>query len=214
MTLMVDEIFYSIQGETTSAGFPSLFVRLSGCNLDCSYCDTRHARSGGTSMELDDILRAVEQHPASNHVTITGGEPLLQANTVQLVRELIARRQKVQIETNGSILLKDLPEQARKIVDVKTPSSGEADSFEMRNLKYLTPIDEIKFVVATAEDYEYSADFIRKYLVKKDLTTNISPVFGAMPITELAERILSDDLPARLNLQLHKIIWGTDAKGK
>src|SRR3990172_5614737 len=141
MTLKVNEIFYSIQGETITAGMPSVFVRLTGCNLDCAYCDTRYARANGTDMEIGTIVQKIEQYPSADHVTITGGEPLAQPNAVFLMKQIIDRGWKCQIETNGSILLKDVPEKVRKIVDVKTPSSGESDSFDMRNLKYLTDRD-------------------------------------------------------------------------
>jgi 7-carboxy-7-deazaguanine synthase len=214
MTLMVNEIFYSIQGETTTAGLPSVFVRLSGCNLCCSYCDTAYAREGGTVMEIASIIETMEKHRSADHVTITGGEPLLQSNTVPLIRDLLEKKWSVQIETNGSILIKDVPEQARKIVDVKTPSSGEADSFEIRNLKYLTCRDEIKFVISDWDDYDFSKDFFNRYLLKKGILANFSPAYGLMSGTDLAERILKDDLPVRLNLQLHKFIWGPDRRGR
>jgi 7-carboxy-7-deazaguanine synthase len=214
MNLVVNEIFYSLQGETTAAGLPSVFVRLAGCNLDCSYCDTRHARDNGTIMELDDIMREIEKHPSADHVTITGGEPMAQSNTVLLVKQVLESGRKCQVETNGSILLKDLSERARKIVDVKTPSSGESDSFEMRNLKYLTDRDEIKFVISDEKDYEFSKDFISRYHGRKGTVINFSPVFGAMPAVGLADRIIRDGLPVRLNLQLHKVLWGPDSKGK
>jgi 7-carboxy-7-deazaguanine synthase len=214
MNLTVSEIFYSIQGETVTSGLPSVFVRLSGCNLDCSFCDTRYARGDGTVMGLDDIIRELEQYPSADHVTVTGGEPMLQTNTVPLLKRIIDHGWKCQIETNGSILLKDVPEKVRKIVDVKTPSSGEADSFETRNLKYLTDRDEIKFVISDIADYEFARDFIAKYLLKKGIVINFSPSSGVMGGTELADLIIRDSLPVRLNLQIHKILWGPDAKGK
>jgi 7-carboxy-7-deazaguanine synthase len=214
MDLIVNEIFYSIQGETTTAGLPSVFVRLTGCNLNCSYCDSRHARSEGTPKSTDAIIGAIERYPCADHVTITGGEPLLQNNTRLLMRDIIDRGWRLQIETNGSILLKDVPGKARKIVDVKTPSSGEKDSFEMRNLKYLSAGDEMKFVIATGEDYEYSKDFIHTHQPKKGITVNFSPARDTIPFAELAEKILSDRLPVRLNLQLHTIIWGRNCTGR
>jgi 7-carboxy-7-deazaguanine synthase len=214
MTLTINEIFYSIQGETTTAGLTSVFIRLSGCNLNCSYCDTAHARTEGCEMQLDAILHQIDKCSSANHVTITGGEPLLQNNTMPLVKSILDAGRNVQIETNGSILVKDVPEQARRIVDVKTPSSGEADSFDMRNLKYLTDRDEIKFVIADAGDYDFSKDFISTHLIKKGVTINFSPVYGLMPGMELADRILADQLSVRLNLQLHKILWGPAQRGK
>lgn len=214
MTITVNEIFRSIQGETTTAGFPSVFVRLTGCNLDCAYCDTRYARENGTPMEIETILREIESRAPFDHVTLTGGEPLIQPASIHLVREILARGWNCQIETNGSILLKDLPEQARKIVDVKTPSSGESDSFEMRNLKYLNERDEIKFVISDGADYEFSRDFIAKYLTGRGTIINFSPAADTMPWKDLADRILADGLPVRLNLQLHRIIWGPDQGGR
>ncbi|MBN1498317.1 MAG: radical SAM protein [Spirochaetes bacterium] len=214
MIITVTEIFRSIQGETTTAGHPSVFVRCTGCNLDCTYCDTRYAREGGTPMEIEAVLAEIEGHAPFDHVTITGGEPLIQAGSIQLAKEILERGWRCQVETNGSILIKDLPEQARKIVDVKTPSSGEDDSFEMRNLKYMTDRDEIKFVISNAVDYEFSKDFIAKYLTKKGTVINFSPAAGAIPARELAERILDDRLPVRLNLQLHRIIFGPEQRGR
>ncbi len=214
MYLTVNEIFYSIQGETVTAGLPSVFVRLTGCNLNCAYCDTRHAREKGTVLELDAIIRELEQYQSADHVTVTGGEPMLQANTIPLLKQIIDHGWKCQVETNGSILLKDVPEKVRKIVDVKTPSSGEADSFETRNLKYLTDRDEIKFVISDIPDYEFAKDFIGKYLLKKGIVINFSPASGEMAGQVLADMIIRDRLPVRLNLQLHKILWGPDAQGK
>lgn len=213
MSLVVTEIFYSLQGETCSAGLPSVFVRLAGCNLNCSWCDTPYAREGSV-MEIDEIIHRIEGHPAADHITVTGGEPLAQANTVLLLKRIVEHGWKCQLETNGSILLKDVPEKVRKIADVKTPSSGESDSFEMRNLKYLSDRDEIKFAIATAEDYDFSRDFLAKYPPRKGVIANFSPVFGALSGQELADRILRDGLTVRLNLQLHKILWGPDARGK
>ena len=214
MSLIVNEIFYSIQGETTTAGFSSVFVRLAGCNLDCAYCDTRYARDIGTAMEMDAIILGIEKYPSADHVTVTGGEPMLQTSTLVLLKRILDRGWKCQMETNGSILLKDVPEKVRKIVDVKTPSSGEADSFEMRNLKYLNDRDEIKFVISNLADYEFSKDFIGKYCAKKGVVINFSPASGAMTGTILADLIVKERLPVRLNLQIHKILWGPDAPGK
>jgi 7-carboxy-7-deazaguanine synthase len=214
MNLTVNEIFYSIQGETVTAGLPSVFIRLTGCNLDCACCDTRYARESGTVMELDAIIREIGLYPSADHVTVTGGEPMLQANTVPFLKQIIEGGLKCQIETNGSILLKDVPEKVRKIVDVKTPSSCEADSFETRNLKYLTDRDEIKFVISDIADYDFSKDFLGKYLLKKGIIINFSPSSGVMSGQQLADMIIRDRLPVRLNLQLHKILWGPDARGK
>ncbi len=214
MELLVNEIFHSIQGETTSAGFPSVFVRLTGCNLECSFCDTPQARDNGTLMGIEAILLAIQAYPWFDHVTVTGGEPLIQPDSITLMHHIIDRGWKCQLETNGSILIRDVPDGVRKIVDVKTPSSGEGDSFEMRNLKYLAENDEIKFVISSIEDFEFSSDFIRKYITGNKPTVNFSPAFGSFPMAELAGLILRENLPVRLNLQLHKLVWGADAVGK
>lgn len=214
VSLVVNEIFYSIQGETCAAGLPSVFVRLAGCNLDCAWCDTRYARDTGNEMELDAIVRKIEEYPSADHVTVTGGEPLLQTNTVHLLKLITDRGLKCQIETNGSILIRDVPENVRKIVDVKTPSSGESDSFETRNLKYLTDRDEVKFVIASGQDYDFAKDFLAKYLSRRIPVINFTPEMNAMKPAELADRILADRLPVRLNLQVHRLVWGSGARGK
>jgi 7-carboxy-7-deazaguanine synthase len=165
-------------------------------------------------MEMGSIIQKIEEFPPADHVTVTGGEPLAQPNAVILLKQIIDRGWKCQIETNGSILLKDVPEKVRKIVDVKTPSSGESDSFDIRNLKYLTDRDEIKFIITDEGDYEFSKDFMSRHHVKKGTVVNLSPAFNTMSYSDLADRIIRDGLPVRLNLQLHKIIWGPDAKGK
>ena len=214
MKLAVNEIFRSLQGETSTAGLPSVFVRLTGCNLECAYCDTPGARSGGVEMEISEILGKIEEFPWFDHVTVTGGEPLLQPDVIILLKDILHRGWKCQLETNGSFLIRDVPPGVRKIVDVKTPSSGEGDSFEMRNLKYLEDGDEVKFVISTPDDYEFAADFTRKYLAGKKPSVCFSPVFGTLDPAFLADRILRDGLPVRLNLQLHRMLWGPDAAGK
>ena len=214
MTLTVCEIFYSIQGETRDAGFPSVFVRCAGCNLNCAWCDTRHAREGGAAMTIDEVLTEAARRPAAHHLTLTGGEPLIQQASVTFVREAIRRGWRVQVETNGSILIRDVPEEARRIVDVKTPSSGEADSFEARNLRYLTAADELKFVIQDEADYVFAKDFCARYCAKIPATVNFSPAAGGMRPADLAERILRDSLPVRLNLQLHALLWGAGARGR
>ena len=209
MNLNVNEIFYSIQGETTKAGFPSLFIRLAGCNLKCSYCDTVYARSSssGKEMTIGSILQECVKYDQIDHITITGGEPLVQPNVIHLMKELIKKGYSVQLETNGSISLKDIPSEIKKIVDIKTPASGEGSSFLFENLNYLKKPDELKFVILDIEDYKYSVDFIKKNLQSRDIVINFSPVFESLSGAKLAELILIDRLPVRLNLQLHKILW-------
>jgi 7-carboxy-7-deazaguanine synthase len=205
----INEIFYSIQGETTRAGFPSLFVRVAGCNLECGYCDTVYARlpSSGKEMPIEDIIHEVTLYDNIDHVTITGGEPLMQANSIDLMNKLIENGYTVQLETNGSISLKNVPNKVRKIVDVKTPSSGHSSSFLFENLKYLNNSDELKFVILDIDDYRFSVEFIKNNIHDKKVIINFSPVFGKISGNKLAELILIDRLPVRLNLQLHNILW-------
>jgi 7-carboxy-7-deazaguanine synthase len=210
--MIVNEIFYSIQGETTRAGFPSLFIRLAGCNLECSYCDTVYARlpSSGKEIPVKDIILEAGMYDNIDHVTITGGEPLIQEDSIGLMDKLIEKGYSVQLETNGSISLKNVPHKVKKIVDVKTPSSGHGTSFLPENFKYLNSTDELKFVILDIDDYKFSVDFIKNNIHKmhdKNIVINFSPVFGKISGNRLAELILIDRLPVRLNLQLHKILW-------
>ena len=209
MSLQVYEIFRSIQGETTRAGFPSLFIRLAGCNLNCAWCDTAYARRGGIPMTVDEIIARVKSAGRFDHVTVTGGEPLCQQETPGLIGAILGMGHDVQVETNGSLPVSAIPAGARKIVDVKPPSSGEAGSFLAENLRHLAPGDELKFVTADPGDYTFCKNFIEKYAghVKDGVTVNISPVPGKMDPAALAEMMLADGLNARLNLQLHAIIW-------
>lgn len=207
MELVISELFYSIQGETSRSGFPSFFIRLCGCNLNCSYCDTRYARSGGHSIQIPEIIKSIKKYKYLDHITITGGEPLIQKNTINLMKTLLQKGFSVQVETNGSILLKDVPGGVRKIVDVKTPSSGEKKSFNFKNLRYIKAGDEVKFVLSDLKDYNYSRRFIKKYLEKSDAIINFSPIADKFPLNTLADLIIKDRIGVRLNLQLHKIIW-------
>jgi len=206
MDLLVSELFYSIQGETTRAGFPSFFIRLAGCNLNCAWCDTAYARSGGRRMSVESVVETVTKHPGIHHITVTGGEPLCQDGAVELLRRLVVAHD-VQLETNGSMGLGAVPKGVKKIVDVKTPSSGEEASFMMENLSLLDERDEIKFVIADRTDYTFARTFVEKHLAKAPQVVNFSPVRGAMPPAELAGLILADRLGVRLNIQLHTILW-------
>ncbi len=205
--LLVCEIFHSIQGETTRAGFPSLFVRLAGCNLDCSWCDTPQAREGGRPVPIRKIIGRVKACRGLNHVTLTGGEPLVQNESIALMEALVQEGFQVQLETNGSLPVRGVPAGVRKILDVKTPSSGHDGSFLMENLCFANARDEIKFVIADKDDYIYAKRFMKKNLEKSRVTVNLSPVHGTMPAPLLARMVLEDGLRARLNLQLHRILW-------
>ena len=207
MDLLVNELFYSIQGESTNAGFPTYFIRLCGCNLDCEYCDTLDARSKGHIVALDEIIKEVNFCNSLKHITVTGGEPLIQYNSIKLLEKLIGLGYSVQLETNGSINIKDVPGNVIKIVDVKTPSSGEMGTFLFENLELMSSNDELKFVISDIRDYNFSKDFIKTYVREKRYVINFSPHIQKMPIPKLAELILIDRLQVRLNIQLHKLIW-------
>ncbi len=213
MHLDVCEIFYSLQGESTFAGLPCIFIRLSGCNLSCSWCDTTYANETCTPMSIEGILEKVAAVDCSL-VEVTGGEPLLQENTFDLINRLVQKGYQVLIETNGSKSIQALPKECIKIMDIKCPSSREADSTLWENLDFLGENDEIKFVVATKKDYNYARSVIRSKLGHiRDKKIHISPVHGQINMEDLASWMLKDRLGARLSFQFHKIIWGPDKKG-
>ncbi len=214
MKLKVNEIFYSIQGETTTTGFPSLFIRLTGCNLHCRYCDTEYAREEGTMLSIEQILEHVHNYPEAHHITLTGGEPLCQEGVNSLISRLCDLGLQVQIETNGSVLLKNIDNRARKIIDIKTPSSGEETSFLIENIEYLTVKDEIKFVLGNDEDYSFARDFYASHLKDSPAVISFSPIYGHISYANLADYILADRLPVRLNIQLHKMIGLESEKEK
>ena len=205
MKLKVNEIFYSIQGETRTTGFTSLFIRLGGCNLSCTWCDTPHVKDSWEEMTIDDIINEVKKRTPFHHVTLTGGEPFLQEETLDLLKRLSEEGFMTQVETNGTILFNNIPDRVRIISDIKTPSSGEENSFNEENLKYLKKIDEVKFVIAIMEDYQYAKSFIKKKLKNAKFTINLSPVIGMIEPWALVNLIIKDKLPVRLNLQCHKI---------
>lgn len=205
MKLKVYEIFYSIQGETTTAGFTSLFIRLSGCNLNCSWCDTPKAGDGGKEMDIEDIIDTVNSNRPFHHVTLTGGEPLLQEGALHLLQRLSEEGYYTQVETNGTIPFSIVPDKVRIIADVKTPSSGESGTFNEENLKYLRKNDELKFVISIMEDYEFARSFIKDKLKGIESVINFSPASGLMEPWALANLIIKDRLNVRLNIQLHKI---------
>jgi len=230
--MIITEIFKSIQGEGTRAGLPCIFVRLTGCNLRCTWCDTAYAFHGGKKMSLEEVWGRVDQlagreegMPGSQAVVplveLTGGEPLLQEEIHPLAERLLAAGYTVMIETSGERFIGRLPREVIKIVDVKCPDSGEPDTFDMRNLEALGENDEVKFVLSTRRDYEFARAFAREHeLAKRVKQVLFSPVFedpeekwpGLDP-RELVEWILADGLPVRLGLQLHKFIWDPATKG-
>jgi 7-carboxy-7-deazaguanine synthase len=224
--MVITEIFKSIQGEGTRAGLPCVFVRLTGCNLRCTWCDTAYAFHGGTKLSVEEILQKVGElaglGPARVPlVEITGGEPLLQPETPPLAEKLLAAGYTVMIETSGERFVGTLPREVVKIVDVKCPDSGEPDTFDMANLDAVGLGDEIKFVISSRRDYDFARDFtLRHRLAERVHQVLFSPVasdpagaWEGSRARELAEWILTDGLPVRLGLQLHKFIWDPATKG-
>lgn len=206
-TLRITEIFFSLQGETSRVGLPTVFVRLTGCPLRCGYCDTAYAFHGGESMALADILQRVAAHGA-RHVTVTGGEPLAQKHATTLLTRLADAGYSVSLETSGALDVSGVDPRVSKILDLKTPGSGEAARNLWANLEYLTPHDEIKFVLCDAADYDWARGQIAERRLDARCPVLLSPVYGRLAPRDLAEWILRDRLPVRLQLQLHKLLWG------
>jgi 7-carboxy-7-deazaguanine synthase len=226
--MQLTEIYKSLQGESTYAGLPCVFVRLTGCNLRCTWCDSEYTFQGGRKMTIEQVHDEVRKlSPGSGLVEITGGEPMLQEReVVPLMEALLADGYKILLETSGERPLERVPDSVVKIVDVKCPDSGEGGTFRMENLQALTSEDEIKFVLSSRADYEFALDFTRQYdLASRVNAVLFSPVFrkdatGARDSShcqldpqELAEWMLADNAPARLGLQLHKFIWDPAVKG-
>ena len=210
--LRINEIFHSIQGESTHAGRPCVFVRLTGCNLRCTWCDSAYAFHDGTALSVDAVLDRVIAY-GCNLVEITGGEPLLQPEAVDLMRALRDRGLEVLLETSGSLPIDDVPAGVKRIVDVKCPDSGEADRNLWRNLDVLRSGDEIKFVIASRADYEWAAETVRSRRLAGRATVLFSPVHDRLPGGELARWVLSDGLPVRVQIQLHKHLWPGVVRG-
>lgn len=212
--MYVTEIFHSLQGETTRAGRPCVFVRFTGCDLRCTWCDTAYAFQGGTKMSREQVLAEVLRHP-TRYVTLTGGEPLLQKELPELARDLLERGFEVSVETHGQVPWSRLPAEVIKIVDVKAPGSGETvDEVKLGWLDSLGPRDELKFVVASKEDFDWAAEVIRRRKLEgRFAALLVSPVHGKVPNEALARWILDSGLEVRMQIQLHKLIWGPDATG-
>ena len=200
-------MFKSIQGESTHAGRICSFVRLAGCNLSCSYCDSSYARSGGKVMSFSRIEEAIDAM-SCDLVEITGGEPLMQQGAALFAKRLLSAGKTVLVETNGSFDIGVLPAGCIRIVDVKCPSSGMSHSFLERNIGHLHKNDEVKFVIGTREDFEWALSFVQKHGIAEKVTVLFSPVTGSVAPADLAEWIIAENAPVRLQLQLHKIIWG------
>ena len=214
MALQVTEIFRSIQGESTYAGLPCTFVRLTGCNLRCTWCDTEYAFHGGERMTIGEVVERVHGF-GGKLVELTGGEPLLQREAIPLLERFVAEGWRTLLETSGERPLDDVPPEVVKVVDVKCPDSGEANTFRLENLKAMAPHDQVKLVVATRKDYEFARDFAREHaLVERFAAVFFSPVHGAVDLGEMARWMVEDSLEGvRFGHQLHKAIWGAEAQG-
>lgn len=210
--MKVCEIFTSIQGESSYAGLPCTFIRLTGCNLRCSYCDTVYAYEEGTELTEEEIIDEVRASGIKT-IEITGGEPLLQGDVLHLMRRLLDEGYTVLVETNGSQDIKGIDKRAVIILDIKTPGSGMSEEMRLASLFSLRPNDEIKFVICDRRDYEWAKDFIAKHSIFGKYTILFSPAFGKMEPKELSAWIIRDRLDVRLNLQLHKYIYHPDARG-
>ena len=213
MQLDICEIFYSLQGESTFTGLPCIFIRLSGCNLNCLWCDTRYASHESQSMTFDQILKKVGSYNC-NLVEVTGGEPMLQDDTPALISMLLEKKYQVLLETNGSKSIKNIHSNCIKILDIKCPSSNESDSFLSENINFLTENDEIKFVISSRKDYKFAKSIIENKLSGiSQKKIHLSPVFGQISPEAIAGWMIKDNLHARLSLQQHKIIWDPDKRG-
>jgi 7-carboxy-7-deazaguanine synthase len=211
--LTINEIFHSIQGESTHTGRPCVFVRLTACDLRCSWCDTPYAFTEGRKMSVDDVVARVGGY-GCDLVEITGGEPLLQRDVYPLMEQLLASGKTVMVETGGHLSIKDVPTPVIRIMDVKCPGSGESGKNHWENLELLGSHDEVKFVIRDRSDYDYAKDVvIRHRLVDKTAAVLFSPVHGVLEAKDLAAWILEDRLPVRLQLQAHKYIWGAETRG-
>ena len=207
MKLRVYEIFYSLQGESSRVGLPTVFVRLTGCPMRCVYCDTAYAFSGGRNMALETILAQVASYGV-RYVTVTGGEPLAQKECLALLQKLCDAGYEVSLETGGAIDTSGVDARVAVILDIKTPGSGEVEKNLWDNLRHLKPKDEVKFVLCSRSDYDWAKQALTERAITSRCSVLFSPVYHQVNPTELAEWILQDKLPVRMQVQLHKILWG------
>jgi len=210
--LRVNEIFHSLQGEADCVGYPTVFVRLTGCPLRCQYCDTEYAFHAGDWLELDDILEKVRTIGAE-YVCVTGGEPLAQPNCLKLLTRLCDAGFQVSLETSGALDVSAVDARVSRVIDVKTPGSNEASRNRIENFQILTSLDQLKFVICSRDDYDWSKAFLQQHGLAERCRILFSPSYNQQSPTELADWILADRLPVRFQLQLHKILWG-DVPGK
>ena len=210
--LKINEIYASIQGESSHTGLPCVFIRLTGCNLRCSWCDTAYAFYDGKNLTVEETLQKVETFGLPL-VEITGGEPLLQEDVYPLMETLLKKGYRVMLETSGALPIDKVPEKVIKILDIKCPGSGEEKKNHLENLKFLSPHDEVKFVLLDRADYEWSRNMLRKYDMVPSKQVLFSPVYDKLNLKDLSQWILKDRLAVRLQTQLHKVIWSKDAIG-
>ena len=208
--LRITEIFYSLQGEARSIGWPTVFIRLTGCPLRCGYCDTSYAFQGGEWYTLDAILQEVARYN-TQHVTVTGGEPLAQKPCINLLARLCDAGYQVSLETSGALDVSDVDSRVVKVMDVKTPASGEVDKNLESNLQYLTSQDQVKFVLCDRQDYDWAVALLQQHALADKCEVLFSPVHGQLEARQLADWILVDQLPVRFQIQLHKLLWGDEA---
>lgn len=211
-SLKITEIFFSLQGEANTVGIPTVFIRLTGCPLRCSYCDTAYAFSGGKKMVLADIIKQVD-HYNTRFVTVTGGEPLAQTACYHLMSMLVDKGLTVSLETSGAIDISGVDQRVIKVMDIKTPSSNEIEKNDYQNIACLTEKDQVKFVIGNNKDYNWSKSIMVKHALSERCEVLFSPVMGIMHPTILAEKIIQDQLPVRFQIQLHQYLWG-DVQGK
>ncbi len=211
-SLIINEIFFSIQGESTTIGLPTIFIRLTGCPLRCQYCDTEYAFHEGKKLSASEILDQIKQYSTS-YVTVTGGEPLVQKNCLDLLTLLLDRNYKVSLETSGAIDISPVDSRTKIILDLKTPASNESDKNIYTNIQHIKSDDEIKFVICNRNDYEWSKDIIKKYNLSDKCVVLFSNSHHELNATDLANWIIDDQLPVRMQTQLHKYLWG-DVPGK
>ncbi|MBD3609192.1 MAG: 7-carboxy-7-deazaguanine synthase QueE [Gammaproteobacteria bacterium] len=210
-TLRITEIFYSLQGESRTVGWPTVFIRLTGCPLRCSYCDTEYAFSGGDEMSMEQILNETASHQPK-YVCVTGGEPLAQKASLTLLTRLCDQGYEVSLETSGALDIAGVDERVSVVMDLKTPSSAEMEKNLLANIDHLQVKDQVKFVIADRADYEWSRQLLQDYDLSVRCEVLFSPTHGSIALRELAQWVLDDNLPVRFQVQLHKIIWGEEPR--
>ena len=212
MNLKINEIYFSVQGESSYSGLPCIFIRLTYCNLRCTYCDSEYSFYDGEKMKIDEILKEIKKY-SCNLVEVTGGEPLLQKNCINLLNELIKNNYDVLLETSGSLSISDVPNKVINIIDFKCPSSKMNSKNMWDNINYLKKNDEIKFVIGDRIDYEWTKQKIEEFKLNQICDILISPVYGEIEPKEIVKWILEDNLKVRFQIQMHKEIWSADKKG-